>query len=261
MSELLIGTSGYDYPEWKGIFYPETTKRSAFLSYYATQFNSLELNGTYYKMPTPLQMQNMITRTSGKVKFTVKAFHGLTHAPDKSQFQSLLSQFKKALEPLQRASLLLCALFQFPESFHYEKDERLYLDQLLKETSDFPVVVEMRNSKWQNEQVYTTLRQRHIGWCIADNPALKNLPALDYVITGPIAYLRFHGRNSAMWYKGDNVSRYDYLYTDNELQSFVDPIKYLLQHALIVQLFFNNHAKSQATINAKKIELLLKMKN
>jgi uncharacterized protein YecE (DUF72 family) len=84
MSELLIGTSGYDYPEWKGLFYPETTQRSAFLSYYATQFNSLELNGTYYKMPTPIQMQNMITRTSGKVKFTVKAFQGLTHGTDKS---------------------------------------------------------------------------------------------------------------------------------------------------------------------------------
>jgi uncharacterized protein YecE (DUF72 family) len=59
-------------------------------------------------------------------------------------------------------------------------------------------------------------------------------------------------------YKGDNVTRYDYLYTDAELQAFVDPIRELLQHAKIVQLFFNNHAKSQATINAKKIELLLK---
>jgi uncharacterized protein YecE (DUF72 family) len=118
----------------------ETTKRSAFLSYYATQFNSLELNGTYYKMPTPVQMQNMIARTGGKVKFTVKAFQGLTHAPDKSQCQSILSEFKKALEPLQRASLLPCALFQFPESFHYEKDERVYLDLILKEASDFPVV-------------------------------------------------------------------------------------------------------------------------
>jgi hypothetical protein len=131
MSELLIGTSGYDYPEWKGLFYPETTKRSGFLSYYSTQFNSLELNGTYYKMPTPVQMQNMLTRSGGKVKFTVKAFQGLTHGTDRSQFQSLLAEFKKSLEPLQKASLLLCALFQFPKSFHYEKDERLYLDLLL----------------------------------------------------------------------------------------------------------------------------------
>jgi len=84
MSELLIGTSGYDYPEWQNIFYPQELKRKDFLSYYATQFNSLELNGTYYKMPTAQQMFNMITRSDSKVKFTVKAFKDLTHAEDKT---------------------------------------------------------------------------------------------------------------------------------------------------------------------------------
>jgi len=260
MAELYIGTSGYDYPEWKGQFYPEKLKRSDFLSYYATQFNSLELNGTYYKMPTPAQMQNMITRTDGKVKFTVKAFQGLTHAPDKSQYQSISAEFKTALEPLQKDNHLLCALFQFPEAYHYEKEERLYLDSLLKEFSGVPLIVEMRNTKWQNDQVYTALRQRNVGWCITDNPALKNLPALNYITTSGIAYLRFHGRNAQMWYKGDNVTRYDYLYNDSELQTFIEPIKQLLMNAQIVQLFFNNHAKAQATINAKKIELLLKTK-
>ena len=166
---LLIGTSGYDYPEWKPAFYPETVKRANFLSYYATQFNSLELNGTYYKMPTPAQMQNMITRTAGKVQFTVKAFQDLTHAPDKSQYQPITAEFKKALAPLRADNLLLCTLLQFPESFHYEKDQ----------------------------------------------------------------------------------------YTDTELQEFIKPIKYFVQTAKIVQIFFNNHAKSQATINAKKLEILL----
>jgi uncharacterized protein YecE (DUF72 family) len=154
--------------------------------------------------------------------------------------------------------LLICALFQFPESFHYEKQERLYLDSLLKEVSDIPIVVEMRNIKWQNDQVYNALRQRKVGWCITDNPNLKNLLKLDYVITSDIAYMRFHGRNAKNWYTGDNVTRYDYLYSDSELQEFVEPIKHLLKHTKIVQLFFNNHAKSQATINAKKIEVLLK---
>ena len=254
---LLIGTSGYDYPEWKPTFYPETVKRADFLSYYATQFNSLELNGTYYKMPTAAQMQNMVTRTNGKVQFTVKAFNGLSHAPDKSQYQPLADEFKKALEPLQNSGNLLCTLLQFPENFHYEKDQRIYLDLLLKELSDIPVVVEMRNTKWQNDQVYNALRQRNIGWCITDNPSLKNLPKLDYIQTSDIAYIRFHGRNAQNWYTGNNVSRYDYLYTDTELQEFVKPIKYFLQNAKIVQIFFNNHAKSQATVNAKKLEMLL----
>ena len=256
MAELYIGTSGYDYPEWKNIFYPQSVKRADFLSYYATQFNSLELNGTYYKMPAPGQMQNMISRTGGKVKFSVKAYQGITHSTDKNT--ALVNEFKKALQPLLENSLLLCALFQFPESFHYEKPERLYLDALLKETAEIPVVVEMRNNKWQNDRVYNALRQYQTGWCITDNPALKNLMKLDYTVTSPIAYMRFHGRNARMWYKGDNITRYDYLYKDTELQTFVQPVKQLLQHAKIVQLFFNNHAKAQAAINAKKIELLLK---
>ena len=259
MGELLIGTSGYDYPEWKGGFYPEKLSRAKFLHYYSTQFNSLELNGTYYRMPTAVQMQNMITRTDGNVKFTVKAFQDITHATDKSRYIPLVMEFKKALEPLLTDNLLVCALFQFPESFHYDKQERIYLDSLLKEVTDIPIVVEMRNTLWQNDQVYNALRQRKVGWCITDNPNLKNLLKLDYVVTSDIAYMRFHGRNAKMWYGGDNVTRYDYLYSDIELQAFVEPIKLLIKNTKIVQLFFNNHAKSQATINAKKIEMLLKV--
>jgi uncharacterized protein YecE (DUF72 family) len=257
MGQLYIGTSGYDYKEWKGIFYPENLAHTKFLEYYSTQFNSLELNGTFYRMPTPEQMRRMVARSGGKVKFSVKAFQDLTHAADTSRYQSLVCEFKKALEPMLNDNLLLCALFQFPESFHYEKQERIYLDSLLKEAADVPVVVEMRNSKWQNDRVYNALRQRRVGWCITDNPDLKNLPKMDFVTTSDIAYIRFHGRNAEMWYKGDNISRYDYLYSDAELRGFIESIRKLLQHAEIVQLFFNNHAEGKATVNAKGIEMML----
>jgi uncharacterized protein YecE (DUF72 family) len=264
MGDLLIGTSGYDYKDWKEVFYPEKLAQVRFLEYYASQFNSLELNGTYYRMPTQEQMRKMYIKSSGRLMFTVKAFQDMTHSSyagaygDKSRFQPLVAEFKKALEPLLTENKLLCALFQFPQSFHYEKEERIYLDNLLKEISDIPVVVEMRNVKWQNDQVYNALRQRRVGWCITDNPKLKDLLKLEYTTTSDIAYMRFHGRNANDWYKGDNVSRYDYMYSDEELQEFVEPIKYLLQHIRIVQLFFNNHARSQAVKNARKIEMLLK---
>jgi len=258
MGKLLIGTSGYDYPEWVGGFYPPKTARTKLLEYYSTQFNSLELNGTYYRMPTTTQMQNMVNRTGGKVQISVKAFKDLTHNPHADHYQSLMSEFKTALEPLQKNNILLCVLFQFPQSFHYAKPQRLYLDAILKEATDIPIVVEMRNAQWQNDQVYNALRQRNVGWCIMDNPALKDLPILDFTHTSELAYFRLHGRNKDMWYKGDNVTRYDYLYNDDELQTFINPIKNLLAHAAIVAIFLNNHAKSQATINAKKLEILLK---
>jgi uncharacterized protein YecE (DUF72 family) len=207
------------------------------------------------------QIKNKIERSGGKVKFSVKAFQDMTHALDKSRCQQLVFEFKKALDPLLFNNLLLCVLFQFPESFHYDKQERIYLDNLIKEMSDIPIVVEMRNTKWQNDNVYNALRERKAGWCITDNPDLKNLPKLDFICTSDIAYIRFHGRNAAMWYTGDNVTRYDYMYSDTELQAFVNPILELLKNTKIVQLFFNNHAKAQATVNAKKLELLVSGQN
>ena len=257
MGELLIGTSGFDYPEWKGLFYPEKLARTKFLEYYATQFNSLELNGTYYRMPSADQMRRMIERTAGKVRFSVKAVKDITHAKDTSNYRALVLEFKKAIDPLMYNNLLVCALFQFPESFHYDKEERIYLDNLLQEMADIPTVVELRNKQWQKDSVFTELQQRKIGWCITDNPDLKNLLKLEYIRTSDIGYMRFHGRNAEMWYKGDNASRYDYCYTDSELQSFVYPITELLKHTKIVSLFFNNHAKSNATVNARKLKLLL----
>ena len=255
---LLIGTSGYDYPDWKGGFYPEKLAHAKFLEYYSQHFNSLELNGTYYRMPTAGQMLRMIERTEKRVFFTVKAFQGMTHDIQPQQYKTIIGEFKKALEPLQNEKLLLCALLQFPERFNYDKENRVYLDMLLKELKDIPVVVEMRNNKWQNENVYKTFRERNIGWCITDNPDVGRLLKQEYLTTSDIAYMRFHGRNKEMWYKGDNESRYDYMYTDSELKKFIEPIKEMLKHSKVVQLFFNNHAKSQATVNAKKMEMLLK---
>ena len=79
MEEILIGTSGYDYPEWKGVFYPQELKRADFLSYYATQFNALELNSTFYSMPTADRLYSFYQRSQGKVSFSIKANRMLTH--------------------------------------------------------------------------------------------------------------------------------------------------------------------------------------
>ena len=79
MSNILIGTSGYDYPEWKGVFYPPEVKRADFLSYYATQFNALELNNTFYNMPTVERLFSFYERCEGRLQFSIKANRLLTH--------------------------------------------------------------------------------------------------------------------------------------------------------------------------------------
>ena len=84
MNNILIGTSGYDYPEWKGVFYPEDLKRKDFLSYYASQFNALELNNTFYNMPTAERLLSFYERSGGLLQFSIKANRLLTHEPGRN---------------------------------------------------------------------------------------------------------------------------------------------------------------------------------
>jgi uncharacterized protein YecE (DUF72 family) len=258
MENLYIGTSGWSYNDWKGVFYPETIDQAKMLEYYALHFNSVEVNMTYYNIPKSTIVEKWIDITQQQVMFTMKAHQSITHLPDFNEYQRNISIFRNCVDPLLRVNQLLCVLLQFPQSFHYETNERKYLDLVLKEMADIPLVVEMRNRQWQNKKVYKELKQRNIGWCITDNPKLKDLLETEYITTSDIAYMRFHGRNAEKWYTGDNASRYDYNYSDEELQEFVKPLLKLLKQTKIVQLFFNNHAKSNATVNAKKLEYLLK---
>ena len=110
MSDLLIGTSGYDYPEWKGVFYPQNLKRKDFLSYYATQFNALELNNTFYNMQTEDRLYSFYERSEGKLQVSVKANRLLTHEIE-SNWQTAAEDFKTALTPMQEKGALSAVLF------------------------------------------------------------------------------------------------------------------------------------------------------
>ena len=116
MSDLLIGTSGYDYPEWKGGFYPKDLKRKDFLSYYATQFNALELNNTFYNMPTAERLMSFYERSEGKLSFSVKANRLLTHEIG-ADWQVAAKDFKEALKPLNEKERLSAVLFQIRKAF------------------------------------------------------------------------------------------------------------------------------------------------
>ena len=224
MSDLLIGTSGYDYPEWKGVFYPEDLKRKDFLSYYATQFNSLELNNTFYNMPTAERLLSFYERSEGKLRFSVKANRLLTHEIG-AAWQVAAKDFKAALKPLNEKECLSAVLFQFPESFLYTNDNRIYLAKLIAEFDGFPVMIEFRHKEWIRESVFEGLEKRKAGIVFCDMPMcrlaqmsiisnyangakrripqLKNLPdgtVMGTPFIGENAYIRLHGRNEGAWY-------------------------------------------------------------
>ncbi|MBO7637588.1 MAG: DUF72 domain-containing protein [Treponema sp.] len=275
MRDILIGTSGYDYPEWKGVFYPRELKRADFLSYYSTQFNALELNNTFYNMPTAERLYSFYQRSQGRIKFSIKANRFLTHQVD-TKWQNVAGEFKSAVNPLLEKDSLSALLFQFPQSFHYTKENRIYLAKLIDEFQGYPVVIEFRHKEWIRESVFEGLVQRKASVAFCDMPQLKSLPNADLQdslyssIMGPIAYIRLHGRNANAWYAQDPASsaertnpsaRYLYDYSDEELIQFVPGISRIKDRGTLIQVYFNNHPNGNGAKNAKKLKDMLATDN
>ena len=266
--EALIGTSGYDYPEWKGIFYPQDLKRKDFLSYYATQFNALEVNNTFYNMPTADRLLSFWERSEGKLQFSLKANRMLTHEEGPA-WELDASLFLHAVSTLANKSCLCAVLFQFPQSFHYTPENRVYLSKLIDAFGSLPVVIEFRHIEWIRESVLEGLQSRGVGLCYCDMPELKYLPnnaleerVVPESVKSPSFYLRLHGRNADAWYASDNSpngsSRYTYDYTDQELSEFVPVIQNVILTGRQPIVFFNNHPNGSGARNAKRLCELLK---
>lgn len=263
ISEILIGTSGYDHPELRGSFYPQKLARKNFLEFYSTKFNALEINSTFYGMPTEDRMFSFYERSGGRVKFSVKLTRVLTHEIDRNWVE-YADLFKNALKPLIDKDVLSTVLIQFPESFKYTKENRIYLSKLLEKLSMLPAVVEFRHRDWIRPSVFEGLEKRKTGIVFCDMPALKNLPDgtdSGTPFIGPEAYIRLHGRNADAWYSytpiGEEPKRYDYDYSIKELESFLPVIKNAIEANRRVHMYFNNHPKGIGFRNAMEMKKLI----
>lgn len=265
MFPILIGTSGYDHPELKGSFYPENLARKNFLEYYSTKFNALEINSTFYGLPTRERMNSFYERSQGRLKFSIKLTRTLTHEIDRF-WKTQAEEFKNSLIPLQEKSALACVLVQFPESFDYTTESRQYLAALLKELSPLSCVVEFRNRNWIRQSVFDGLKERNTGIVFCDMPQcaspFQNSSQIKTPFIGTNAYIRMHGRNENGWYArtnyGEETKRYDYEYSIEELKSFIPIIKTAQNEGRQVQLYFNNHPKGIGFKNALQLSELIK---
>jgi uncharacterized protein YecE (DUF72 family) len=257
MAKIFIGTSGFSYNEWKDHFYPIHLHQSDFLSFYCQEFNAVELNFSYYRIPTPSQCRQMLEKSGHRIKFVIKAFKGLTHEITDQSIPEVLPQFKESVTPFSQSNTLGALLLQFPQSFHYTHNSRVYLQSLIKEFHPMPVCVEFRQREWLKDSVYTTLKGLNTGFVCVDEPPLRGLLPPVVVATSDIGYIRFHGRNRLKWYTGDSKERYDYLYSEEELKTWLPKIDKLAEQTEKVFIFFNNHKKAQAITNARMMINLL----
>ncbi|GHU99011.1 hypothetical protein FACS189483_07750 [Spirochaetia bacterium] len=259
MPQIRIGTSGYSYTGWVGPVYPPGTKQRDYLSLYAELFSTVELNFAYYQMPKAAQLARMLKTAGPNLTFSIKAHQTLTHKIDPAGWEAEAETYLSALEPLQRDKRLDAVLFQFPFSFHYEPQNRRYLDKLLAFFKEVPTAVEFRGEDWYNGRVIGALKDRGVALAALDMPALPGLPPGGADVppadtgTVPLAYIRFHGRNAGAWWGSDSDARYDYRYSDTELEAWANRITWIAVRADKILVYFNNHPCGQAVMNAQTL--------
>lgn len=254
---VYLGTSGFSYDDWVGPFYPVGLPKREWLVYYAREFDTCEINSTYYALPQPSTLEAMARKTQQRFLFSVKAHRQMTH--ERGENAAVFRDFQRALEPLLEQGRLGCVLAQFPYSFRWSRQNYDYLQLLRERLGDLPLVIEFRNDGWLQPQVFDWLRRLNLGFCCVDEPALPNLLPPIARATARVAYVRFHGRNVAQWWEHEHAyERYDYTYSPEELSEWVPKIRQLDKEAEQTFVLANNHFRGQAVDTIRKLRILLR---
>jgi uncharacterized protein YecE (DUF72 family) len=220
LSKLLIGCSGYYYPGWKGKFYPKELKPKEWLGYYSSVFNTVELNGTFYRLPKLADLKKYYTLTGEKFRFSVKMNRYITHISKLKDCKEQIAEFHTLVQDgLQ--DKLCCILYQMPPSFTYTAQ---HLDTLIESVPAGKYhVVELRHQSWWNDEVYKAFRQAGITFCNIDFPGLET----PLVATIDFFYLRLHG----------NPDLFKSSYSPQALKKFRQQIPAAAKQ---VNIYFNN---------------------
>ena len=181
-AHVFVGTSGYNYPEWRGTFYPEKFSTDKMLAYYAERFPTVEINYTFYRMPTEKLLSGWAAGTPESFSFTLKAPRRITHDAKLQRCEELLEVFCRTARTL--GAKLATLLFQLPPTF--KKDVpvlRAFLELLPEGTR---AALEFRHASWFDAEVFDALRSRSIALCVADSEKLH----APVEITADYAYFR-----------------------------------------------------------------------
>jgi uncharacterized protein YecE (DUF72 family) len=285
--EVRIGTSGWNYPTgdgtWDGVFYPPRRgrdRRFDELAFYATHFNTVEVNSTFYGQPRSKVSESWVRRTPHGFEFSVKLYQQFTHpgmyvkrleqslsgqAPDAAALQALakpnqedLDAFKRGIEPLAASGKLGALLAQFPPSYKYGDAECAYLTDLLRAFGSYRVAVELRHRSWSDRfgETLALLNAFEAAWAQIDEPKFRFSIRQNFLpnVRG-FYYMRLHGRNADEWWRHKKPEdRYNYLYSAVELGEFAETA--LAAKALVrkVYLYTNNHASAKSVANAAMIK-------
>ncbi|MBI4296165.1 MAG: DUF72 domain-containing protein [Chloroflexi bacterium] len=240
MAHYRIGTSGWHYDDWRGIFYPLNLPKSKWLEFYAHQFDTVELNYSFYRLPSEDAFAAWRDASPKDFLFAIKVSRFITHVKKLKDCQEPVKTF------LDRATILKDKLgpllYQLPPNLH-RNDERLesFLTILPKHLEH---VIEFRHASWLEEEVFAILRRYNIGLCVFDMADFT----CPLVATADFAYIRFHGP----------AGLYSSSYSDEELAVWAKRLGDLAPRLNTVYIYFNNDVAGYAIDNAKTMRDFLR---
>jgi uncharacterized protein YecE (DUF72 family) len=269
MSNLRIGTSGWNYPAgkgtWTGIFYPAKRGRATprggrfdELSFYAEHFDTVEINTTFYGPPKAEVARTWADRTPAGFEFSLKLYRQFTHERPATLDDAEIDTFRRGMEPLANAGKIGALLAQFPPSFIQSAASLDYLDALLKRFRDYPVAVELRHRTWSDRfgDTIDLLNSRGVALAQIDEPKFQmSIRQNQLPNVSTFYYMRLHGRNADQWWKHDkSEDRYNYLYSSDELKPIAETAGAARRLVKKSYLYFNNHFAAKAVVNAVMIK-------
>lgn len=276
-ARFLVGTSGFAYDEWVGPFYPRSLagQRHEWLGYYAEHFPTVEINSSFYRMPTEPMVRAWSEKAKGLAfEFALKVPQTVTHEHmvngDLANARRDLDAFLAVLAPLRER--LGPLLFQLSPFFRFSERGLETLGEMLAQAraAGAAVAAEFRHSSWLDRETRElrfeakrALKRHDAALVATDGPGF---PAM-LLATARHGYVRFHGRNPDLWFRGKEpeageepddekpapgarASRYDYLYTEKELEPWARRLKEAARSMEPVRVFFNNHPVGKAAKNA-----------
>jgi uncharacterized protein YecE (DUF72 family) len=272
-NDVRIGTAGWSYKDWEGIFFPSGMQRRKQhpLEYLARFFDTTEINTSFYG-PLKPELAKLWCRKIAPVNhnflFTAKLYRAFTHSPiavmEPTSAATIRptdedeSRTREGLDAIASEGRLGALLIQFPVSFKNTSLNREYLERLLRQFIEYPRVVEVRHSSWNDAATLAAFDQKNVGFCNIDQPVLgRSLSPTEHV-TGAIGYVRLHGRNYEQWFDSDNRNdRYNYLYNERELASWKERIASVAGRAQTTYVITNNHFESKAGVNALELKAMV----
>lgn len=232
MPEYYIGTSGWHYDHWWGRFYPTGLSKARWLEYYAQHFSTVELNNSFYRLPSEKAFVAWRESSPRDFVYAVKVSHLITHIRRLRNIEQPLKNF------IDRARLLEGKLgpllYQLPPQM--PRNEAVLEDFLTLLPSELKHAFEFRHPSWLDDKLFAILQRYNAGLCIYDLPDFTT----PVVASADFAYIRFHG----------SVGLYSSCYTDREMEEWADRITYLVHGLKAVYIYFNNDAQGYAIRNA-----------